>query len=110
MQVSEKALWVSIRVTVTALHMDDFYFLACPLDFNGNQCMKKVMQHSNNLWHCTKCNDDFLECDYCYKLKIELHDHTKHLETVTTFNDTGNELMGMTTKDMFLLSIEPTDL
>lgn len=90
--------------------MDDFYFLACPLDFNGKQCMKKVVEHSNNLWHCTKCNGDFPECDYRYKLKIELRDHTGNLQSVTVFNDAGNVLMGITAKDLFLLSIEPTDL
>jgi len=35
MQPSDKAIWVLVHVTITALHMDDFYFLACPLDFNG---------------------------------------------------------------------------
>lgn len=110
MEVSEKAVWVLVRATVTTLHMDDFYFLACPLDFNGKQCMKKVIHHSNNLWHCTKCNGEFLECDYRYKLKFEIHDHTGHLQNVTAFNDAGNELMGITAKDLFLLSIEPADL
>eukprot|EP00253_Pinus_taeda_P010656 PITA_10656 len=110
MQTSDKAIWVSVRATITALHMDDFYFLACPLDFNGKQCMKKVVDHSNNLWHCSKCNGDFPDCDYRYKLKIELHDHTGHLQNVTAFNDAGNELMGITAKDLFLLSIEPTNL
>lgn len=110
MQTSKEAIWVSVRATITALHMDDFYFLACPLDFNGKRCMKKVVEHSNNLWHCTKCNGDFPECDYHYKFKIELHDHTGHLQNVTAFNDAGNELMGITAKDLLLLSIEPTHL
>ena len=90
--------------------MDDFYFLACPLDFNGKQCMKKVVEHSNNLWHCTKCNGSFPECDYRYKPKVELHDHTGTLQNVTVFDDAGNELMGITAKDLFLLSIEPSDM
>ena len=110
MEILEKAVWVSVRATITRLHMDDFYFLACPLDYNGKQCMKKVSHHSNNLWHCTKCNSEFPECDYRYKLKIELHDHTGQLQNVTVFNDAGNELMGITAKDLFLLSSEPADL
>jgi len=72
--------------------------------------MKNVVEHSNNLWRCTKCNGDFPECDYCYKLKIELHDHTGNLQNIIAFNDVGNELMGITEKNLFLLSIEPTDL
>ena len=110
MQASEKSVWVSVRATVTALNMDNLYFLAFPLDFNGKQCMKKVMHHSNNIWDCTKCNGDFPECDYRYKLQFELHDHIGHLQNVTAFNDVGNELMGIMAKDLFLLSIEPTDL
>ena len=110
MEVSEKAIWVSVHAIVTSLRMDDLYFLACPLYFNGKQCIKKVIHHSKNLWHCTKCNGEFPECDYCYKLKFEIHDHTGHLQNVTAFNDVGNELMGITTKDLFLLSIEPTEL
>jgi len=109
MQAFDKAIWVLVRGTITALHIDDFYFLACPLDFNGKQCMNKVVEHSNNLLHCRKCNGDFPECDYYYKLNIELHDHTRHVQNITSFRDARNKLVGIMTKYMFLLSIEPTD-
>lgn len=70
MQPSEKASWVSIHKTITTINMDDLYFIACPLSFDGMQCMKKVAHHSDDMWLCTKCIGDFLECDYHYILKL----------------------------------------
>lgn len=62
--------------------------------------MKKVFKHTKNMWHFTKYNGVFLECDYCYVLCLELHDHIVHLENVIAFDDAAIELLGVTTKDL----------
>ena len=87
--------------------MQDFYFLACPLFVDGTQCMIKVFNHLDGMWHCNKCDGDFPECDYRYVLKLEMHDHTGLLQNVTAFNDAATKLLGITAKDLFLLSAEP---
>ena len=32
--------------------------------FYGIQCMKKISHKVGNIWHCGKCDGEFLECDY----------------------------------------------
>lgn len=107
MSRSKKSLWVVICATTIVINMEDFYFLACPHIIDDMRCMKKAVQHSNNMWNCTKCNDAFLECDYHYVLCLEFHDHTDHLENVISFDDVVIELFGVISKDHYLLSSKP---
>lgn len=72
---TRKATWFSVRGTITSIDMKYFYFLACPLSYDGIQCMKNVINHSNGMWHFTKCGGAFPECDYQYVLKFEINDH-----------------------------------
>lgn len=106
-QSYEKAEWVTVFGTITNINVNDFYFLSYPMSFNGMQCMKRVIYHSNDLWHCTKCSGDFSKCYYRYILKLELQDHTSRIPNVTAFDDVASQLMGITAKDLFLLSDEP---
>jgi len=103
----DKVEWVFVRSTITSINMDKFYFLSCPLPFDGMQCMKKVVHNSAGMWHCTKCNGDFTECDYRYVLKFTIHDHTGELENVTAFDDVAFELLSVAAKDLYLMSREP---
>lgn len=107
MSLSEKAPWVFIHATATTIDMEDFYFLAFPLNIYGTQCMKKAIQQSDNMWHCTKCKSTFLECDYHYVIRLQLHDHTGNLENYVAFDDDATELLGISAKDLHLLSSEP---
>jgi len=70
--------------------------------------MKKVVQLSNGMWHCSKCNGDSLACEYRYILKLDLHDHTGNLPNATAFDVAATALIGLSAKDLFFLSIEPT--
>lgn len=54
-----KASCFSIRGTITSIDMQYFYFLSCPLSSDGMQCMKKVFNRSNGMWHCTKCGGNY---------------------------------------------------
>ena len=58
--------------------MDDFHFLAYPLFVDVIQCMKKIADKVGDIWHCGKCDGEFLECDYRYILKVELDDITRY--------------------------------
>ena len=52
----------------------------------------------------------FLECDYRYILKVDLEDVTGSIHGVIAFDDDANQLMGISAKDMCLLSTETTSL
>ena len=72
--------------------------------------MKKNSHKFGNIWHCGKCDGDFLECDYRYILKVDLEYITGHLHGVVAFNDGANQLMGISAKDLCLLSTEATSI
>ena len=74
------------------------------------KCMKKFSHWVRNIWHCGKCDGEFLECDYRYKLKVDLEDITGHLHGVISFDDDANQLMGVSAKYLCLLSTEATSI
>lgn len=96
MPLGGKSPWISLRATDTLINMEYLYFLAFPLSIDWIQCMK-------NTFHSSLA---FLECDYLYVLHLELHDHIGHLENVVAFDDVVNDLLGISAKDLSLLSSE----
>ena len=72
--------------------------------------MKKIGQKVGDIWCCAKCDVEFLECDYRYILKVNLEDVTGSIHGVIAFDDVANQLMGISTKDLCLLSTETTSL
>ena len=60
LQSSEKFVWYSLEATITNVNMDNFYFLACPLFVDRIQCMKKIAHKVGDIWHCDKCDGEFL--------------------------------------------------
>ena len=110
LQSSKKVVWYSLEATITNVNMDDFYFHACPLFVDGIQCMKKIAQKVGDIWHCAKCDGEFLECDYRYILQVDLEDVTRSIHGVIAFDDAGNQLMGISAKDLCFLSTETTSL
>ena len=110
LQASEKDVWYSLVATITNVNMDDFHFLACPLYVDGIQCMKNIAHKVGDIWHCAKGDGEFLECDCRYILKVDLEDVTRYFHGVIAFNDAANQLMGISTKGMCLLSTEATSI
>ena len=86
--------------------MDNFYYLACSSFIIGKQCMKKIIPTTTNIWHCPKCNVDIVDCDYRYLLKIDLQDHTGEILSSIAFEDVASSLMGITSTDLHLMSLE----
>ena len=52
--------------------------------------MKNIAQKVGYIWHCAKCDGEFLDCDYRYILKVDLEDITGYLHGVIAFNDVAN--------------------
>ena len=63
LQSSKNPVWYSLVATITNVNMDYFNFLACPLFVDGIQCMKNIFDKVGDIWHCGKCDGEFLECD-----------------------------------------------
>ena len=78
--------------------------------FDGIQCMKKIADKVGDIWHCGKCDGEFVECDYRYMLKVDLEDVTRNIHGVIAFDDAANQLMGISAKDLCLLANESTSI
>ena len=100
----------SVLATITNVNMENFHFLAFPLFVDGIQCMKTISHKVGNISHHGKCDGEFLECDYRCITKVDLEDVSWHLYGVIAFDDVANQLMGVSVKDLCLLSTKATSL
>ncbi|GMN53032.1 hypothetical protein TIFTF001_022168 [Ficus carica] len=104
---SDKPDWVSVKATITFIKTDNFCYMACPLMIGDRQCNKKATR-SGNIWQCDRCNQEFDECDYRYLLQAQIQDHTG-LTWVTAFQESGEEILGCSAKELYLLKHEEQD-
>ncbi|OMO91740.1 Nucleic acid binding, tRNA/helicase-type [Corchorus olitorius] len=105
---SDKPDWVTTKATVVFIKTDNFCYTACPLMIGDRQCSKKVTPSGNKRWICDRCNQEFEECDYRYLLQVQIQDHTG-LTWVTAFQESGEEILGCSAKEMYLLKYELQD-
>ncbi|KAL0410436.1 UNVERIFIED_CONTAM: Replication protein A DNA-binding subunit A [Sesamum latifolium] len=102
---SDKPDWITVKATISFIKTDNFCYTACPLMIGDRQCNKKVTKSGNSRWLCDRCNQEFEECDYRYLLQVQVQDHTG-LTWVTAFQETGEEILGCSAKDLYLLKYE----
>lgn len=105
---SDKPDWVTLKATISFIKTDTFCYTACPLMIGDRQCSKKVTK-SGNKWQCDRCNQEFEECDYRYLLQAQVQDHTG-LTWVTAFQESGEEILGCSAKELYLLKYEEDEL
>ncbi|KAL5973296.1 Replication protein A 70 kDa DNA-binding subunit C [Asimina triloba] len=105
---SEKPDWITVKATVSFVKVDNFCYTACPLMVGDRHCNKKVNNHGDGTWHCERCDQSFPECDYRYLLQLQIQDHTG-LTWVTAFQESGEEIMGVPAKELYLLKYEEQD-
>lgn len=98
---SDKPDWITVKATITFIKTDNFCYTACPLMIGDRQCNKKATR-SGNIWQCDRCNQEFDECDYRYLLQAQIQDHTG-LTWVTAFQESGEEILGCSAKELYLL-------
>lgn len=104
---SDKPDWVTVKATITFIKTDNFCYTACPLMIGDRQCNKKATR-CGNIWQCDRCNQEFDECDYRYLLQAQIQDHTG-LTWVTAFQESGEEILGCSAKELYLLKHEEQD-
>ncbi|MQM01942.1 hypothetical protein Taro_034700 [Colocasia esculenta] len=105
---SEKPDWITVRATVTFIKVDNFCYTACPLMVGDRPCNKKVNNNGDGTWRCERCDQSFPECDYRYLLQLQIQDHTG-LTWVTAFQESGEEIMAVSAKELYLLKYEEQD-
>ncbi|XP_057854853.2 replication protein A 70 kDa DNA-binding subunit A [Cryptomeria japonica] len=105
---SDKPDWIVIKATLSFIKVDNFCYTACTLKDGGRQCNKKVINNGDGNWYCEKCDKSSPECDYRYLLQCQVQDHTG-LTWVTAFQEAGEEIMGVTAKELFMLKNEEQD-
>ncbi|XP_028772143.1 replication protein A 70 kDa DNA-binding subunit A [Neltuma alba] len=104
---SDKPDWITVRATISFIKTDPFCYTACPLMIGDRQCSKKVTR-SGSRWQCDRCNQEFEECDYRYLLQAQILDHTG-ITWVTAFQESGEEILGCSAKELYLLKYKDQD-
>ncbi|CAH9077529.1 unnamed protein product [Cuscuta europaea] len=105
---SEKPDWITISATPSFIKPENFCYTACPLMIGDRQCNKKVVNNGDGKWLCERCDRTIDECDYRYILQFQIQDHTG-LTWVTAFQETGDEMMGVSAKDLYFIKHEEQD-
>ncbi|CAN4128031.1 unnamed protein product [Withania somnifera] len=105
---SEKPDWITISATVTFIKVDNFCYTACPLIIGDRQCNKKVTNNGDGKWRCDRCDQTVDECEYRYILQLQIQDHTG-LTWVTAFQECGDQIMGVSAKELYFLKYEEQD-
>lgn len=105
---SDKPDWVTVKAAISFIKTDTFCYTACPLMIGDRQCNKKVTRSGNARWQCDRCNQEFEECDYRYLLQAQIQDHTG-LTWVTAFQESGEEILGCSAKELYSLKYEDQD-
>ncbi|XP_065849109.1 replication protein A 70 kDa DNA-binding subunit A isoform X2 [Euphorbia lathyris] len=105
---SDKPDWVTVCASLIFIKTGSFCYTACPLMIGDRQCNKKVTRSGNSRWQCDRCNQEFDECDYRYLLQVQIQDHTG-VTWVTAFQESGEEILGCSAKEMYLLNEVPDD-
>ncbi|KAL3497983.1 hypothetical protein ACH5RR_040715 [Cinchona calisaya] len=105
---SEKPDWITVCATLTFIKVDNFCYTACPIRIGDKQCNKKVTNNGDGKWRCDRCDRTVDECDYRYILQLQIQDHTG-LTWVTAFQESGEEIIGVSAKDLYCLKYEEQD-
>ncbi|XVE57313.1 hypothetical protein DITRI_Ditri04bG0081300 [Diplodiscus trichospermus] len=102
---SEKPDWISVVATIAYIKLENFCYTACPIMNGDRQCNKKVTNNGDGKWWCDKCDKSVDECDYRYIIQFQIQDHTG-ITWVTAFQESGEDLMGVSAKDLYYLRYE----
>ncbi|XP_073033684.1 replication protein A 70 kDa DNA-binding subunit A-like isoform X2 [Primulina eburnea] len=105
---SDKPDWITVKATISFIKTDTFCYTACPIMIGDRQCNKKVTKSGNSRWLCDRCNQEFEDCDYRYLLQVQVQDHTG-LTWVTAFQEAGEEILGCSAKELYMVKYETED-
>lgn len=105
---SEKPDWITVSATLTFMKLNNFCYTACPIMIGDRQCNRKITNNGDGKWSCDRCDQLVDECDFRYILQMQIQDHTG-LTWVTAFQETGEEILGVSAKNLYYLKYEEQD-
>lgn len=105
---SEKPDYITINATIWQMKLENFCYTACPIILGERKCSKKVVDNGDGTWKCEKCDKIVNECDYRYILQLNIQDHTGDV-WVTSFQETGEEILGISAKELYFMKHEEQD-
>ncbi|KAD3641848.1 hypothetical protein E3N88_31072 [Mikania micrantha] len=105
---NEKPDWITVSATLSFLKVENFCYTACPIMLGERKCSKKVTNNGDGKWQCDRCDQTVDQCDYRYILQMQLQDHTG-LTWATAFQESGEDIMGISAKDLYDIRHEEQD-
>ena len=64
---------------ITMIKQESMYYPACPLQYNGRTCQKKLSDPSGDgNWYCERCAQE-AQPDWRYILSLQVDDHTGNI-------------------------------
>ncbi|GFR50485.1 hypothetical protein Agub_g12748, partial [Astrephomene gubernaculifera] len=78
---------------------------ACPHDFNGRPCQKKMMDLGGGNWNCERCQYSTENPAWRYLVSLSACDHTGK-QFLTAFGDSGDGIFGRTAAEVRQLEQE----
>ncbi|XP_039842164.1 replication protein A 70 kDa DNA-binding subunit C-like isoform X2 [Panicum virgatum] len=97
-----------VKATLSYINTKNFCNTVCPLVVNGRQCNRKVGSNGHGWWHCDRCNQTFVNCDFKYMVLVQLQDSTGMIYAVVS-QEAGKELFGCKAKELYSLKHEKRD-
>ncbi|KAK1438236.1 hypothetical protein QVD17_04042 [Tagetes erecta] len=105
---NEKPDWITVNATLFYMKPENFCYTSCPLMLGDRKCTKKVTNNGDGKWQCDRCNETVDQCEYRYILQLQLQDHTGST-WATAFQEIGEEVMGISAKDLYYIRHEEQD-
>ncbi|TVU18305.1 hypothetical protein EJB05_34395, partial [Eragrostis curvula] len=100
--------FIIVKATPTFVDKENICYTACPLVVNGKQCRMEISRSEEGWWHCNRCNQSFVTCDYRYKILLELKDSTG-TTYATASKQAGEDIFGRSAKELYRMKCEEKD-
>lgn len=84
-----------VKATINMIRTENSLYKACPTE----DCKKKLVDQSNEMYRCEKCNRDYPNFKYRLLASINLADWTDN-QWVTAFNEEGEKILGLTAQEL----------
>ncbi|XP_015524871.1 replication protein A 70 kDa DNA-binding subunit [Neodiprion pinetum] len=84
-----------VKATINMIRTENSLYKACPTD----DCKKKLIDQSNEMYRCEKCNRNYPNFKYRLLASINLADWTDN-QWVTAFNEEAEKILGMTAQEI----------
>jgi replication factor A1 len=81
----------NVAAVINMIRVENALYKACPLE----GCKKKIIDQSNGLFRCEKCNKDYPTFLYRLVVSMNIADATGS-RWITTFNESAEKILGMT--------------